>query len=267
MSLPAADRRLACADALPLLAAFADGELVDGEAEAVAAHLDACAACLAEVEHAVAFRSALREKVRPALPAAPDRLRSRITIGLATERAADNARRYLAAFGVAAACAAAVSVVILRGRTGDEGRPDALVQDAIEQHARQLPIEIAGQDVEPWFQGKVDFHVSVPRFRSANPPRIVGARLANVRERQAAYVVYDRGVPKRRMTLLVYPGDASELRGTVARTASVNGHEVMLANERGYNVAVWSRRGVSYSLVSDLDERDVLELVREVEER
>lgn len=266
MSLPATDRRISCSDALPLLAAFADGELVDGEAEAVAEHLDACASCMAEVEHAVAFRAALREKVRPSLPAAPARLRGRIALGLAAERASDNARRYLAAFGIAAACAAVVSFVIVRGRN-DGGRPGALVQDAVEQHARQLPIEVAGQDVEPWFRGKVDFHVSVPRFRSANAPRIVGARLANVRERQAAYVVYDRGVPERRMTLLVYPGDAAELRGVATRTASVNGHDVMLANERGYNVAVWSRRGVSYSLVSDLDERDVLDLVGEVEER
>jgi len=62
------------------------------------------------------------------------------------------------------------------------------------------------------------------------------------------------------MTLLLFPGqDLEEIPDAENR--------VFMANERGYNVALWRREGIVYSLVSDLDERDVRKLVSEVTRR
>ncbi len=37
--------------------------------------------------------------------------------------------------------------------------------------------------------------------------------------------------------------------------------EVLLTNQQGYNVVLWKDREIAYSLVSDLEEQDILELV------
>jgi hypothetical protein len=61
------------------------------------------------------------------------------------------------------------------------------------------------------------------------------------------------------MTVLLFPGSDLDLPEGEQR--------VMVANEKGYNVAMWRKQGIVYSLVSDLDERDILQLVSQVEER
>ena len=265
----AGTNRMECAELSSLLPAFADGEIVDAEREEVEAHLASCEPCREAVEAARRFRSFLKEKAAPSR--ASDLLRARIRQDVARERSAEQAKRFGAYLGVAAGLAVVASGGWVLAGAGPAARPEALVADAVDKHARALPVEVtpAAGDVDAWFQGKVDFHVQVPRFRSANAPRLVGARLANVSDRQAAYVVYGKGdadgARGRRMTVLVYPGEDVELPS--GRRAQVNGRDVVLANQKGYNVALWSRRGVVYSLVSDLDERDVLELVSEVEER
>jgi anti-sigma factor RsiW len=67
-----------CEDALELLTAHVDGELGDVQADALAAHLDGCAACRAEA----ALRSRERTAWRDTLAGdrAPDDLRRRILV-------------------------------------------------------------------------------------------------------------------------------------------------------------------------------------------
>lgn len=255
-----------CSEIERLLPAFADGEFVDGDRALVEDHLASCERCRAEVAAQAEFRAFLQAKVgRPARPA-PDLLRARIRRDLAVESTRRQAGRFVAYLGVAAGIAAVASggYILADGPGGLE--PDAMLVDAVEKHARRLPVEVtpASGDVGGWFRDKVGFPVRVPRFRAEGAPRLVGARLANVREREAAYLVYGDD-PARRMTLIVYPGDGLALPDGPRR--QVNGHEVVMANRKGYNVAMWSQRGVVYSLVSDLDESDVLRLVSDVEER
>ena len=62
---------------------------------------------------------------------------------------------------------------------------------------------------------------------------------------------------QRRVSLFVFT--APDL--TVPGGRRINDRDVLLANQHGYNVALWKDREIAYSLVSDLDEQDVLELV------
>ena len=57
--------------------------------------------------------------------------------------------------------------------------------------------------------------------------------------------------------------------GRLSDTLEASGFEVRVGpqllrvvNARGYNVAVWRENEIVYSLVSDLDEADLFELVR-----
>lgn len=253
-----------CCDLERLLPAYADGEFAAGESSEVEAHLEECGRCRDEVAALVAFRSFLQQKCSDAPTAAPSALRARIRKDVARQHAVDQVRRFSVYSAVAVGLVAVASFgYAVGGREGPE--PEEVLLDAVDKHARALPVEVAsGADLPTWFRGKVDFNVRVPTFHSPSAPRLVGARLANVRDRQAAYFVYGGEDSSRRATLLVFPGEIDDLPG---RKAQVAGREVVMANERGYNVALWQQSGIVYSLVSDLNESDMLQLVSEVEAR
>lgn len=251
-----------CRELERLLPAYADGEFEGSECAEVEAHLEACPSCRDEVAAVICFRSFLQQKLADAPLRAPERLRNRVSRDISRERARDQVRR----FGIYSALAAGLVAVASTGYLvrGNEYDPGSVLHDAVDKHARRLPLEVdaKGGDVEGWFRGKVDFRVRAPRFRNPDSPRLVGARLANVLDRQAAYLVYGGDESDRRTTLLVFPGEMDLPEG---RRAQIAGRDVVMANERGYNVAVWKQSGIVYSLVSDLDERDILRLVSEVE--
>ncbi|HWV37744.1 MAG TPA: zf-HC2 domain-containing protein [Vulgatibacter sp.] len=255
-----------CRDLERLLPAYADGEFASSESAEVKLHLANCPSCREEVAAQIAFRAFLQERVAAGRAAAPDGLRSRIRKDLAKERAVETLRRFAAYSAVAAGLVAVASTgyLVRGGRT--EAEPLDMVLDAVDKHARALPVEVtpAAGDVEGWFRGKVDFNVRAPQFRSPSA-KLVGARLANVRERQAAYFVYGGENPGKRMTLLVFPG--GDVHFPDGHKRHVGGQDVVLANERGYNVALWRKQGIVYSLVSDLDENDVIQLVSQVQDR
>lgn len=257
-----------CCDLERLLPAYVDGEFAAGESAEVERHLAECRSCSDEVAALLAFRSFLQEKAGEVKLVAPEGLRQRICRDVARQRARDQVRRFSIYSAVAAGLVAVASLGYVLGEN-DADSPELVLADAVDKHARALPVEVRPttadnpRDVESWFQGKVDFRVRAPTFRSSQRVRLVGARLANVRDRQAAYLVYGGDDPSRRATLLVFPGEI-EVSG---RKTRVGDRDVVMANERGYNVAVWQQRGIVYSLVSDLDEHDMLQLVSQVEDR
>lgn len=256
-----------CSEFERLLPAFADGEFAPEDRAEADLHLTRCDDCRAEFRDLVAFRSFIHSK-GSAQVRAPDTLRINIQRKIARQRSAENARRYAGYSAVAAGLVAiATAGYVSKGEGRVSPRPLEVVMDAVDKHARALPVEItpASGDVESWFRGKVDFNVRAPVFKSPTAPTLQGARLANVRDRQAAYFVYAGDEPNRRMTLLLFPGGDLALPEGAKRQAGRN--DVVVANEKGYNVAMWQERGIVYSLVSDLDEKDILQLVSQVEER
>ena len=58
--------------------------------------------------------------------------------------------------------------------------------------------------------------------------------------------------------------DEGDPPGTVRR---IDDRQVWLSRSRGYNVVSWRSNEIVYQLISDLDERDVLQLVQAVELR
>ena len=90
-------------------------------------------------------------------------------------------------------------------------------------------------------------------------------RLSNLNSHPAALVTYT--VPQgdgRRVSLLIVDDPDSSLQGRSQRVAN---REVWLSQARGFNVASWRNDEVTYSLISDLDERDVLALVQAAQQR
>lgn len=253
-----------CSELARSIDAYLDGEFDARERAEAEAHLATCPDCATQVQQQGRMRAALRAKLREAMgveaPAsrAPEALRARIRDALARERR-PLWRRLIAPVPIAtlAACAAGV-LVVLAGHGSDE----ALVEEAVRKHNRDLPLEVTAAAVGPesipqWFAGKLDFNPTPPRFAQTGV-RVVGARLSHLRELPAAYIRYE--LPRGQAGLFIVddpdhhfaPGPRPFQHDTPVRVVSA----------KGYNVAVWREDEIVYSLVSDLDEQALFRLVQ-----
>jgi anti-sigma factor RsiW len=240
--------------------AFLDGEFDERERVEAEAHLEGCPRCRSMVDGQARIRTSIRARLRDAMAApaaagmAPDALRDRVVRSLARERR-PVWRRAFSPLPIAtlAACAAGVLVVLAT----HSGNPD-LLEDAIRNHHRGLPLEVDAAAMPGWFTGKLDFHPSLPHF-GGGLARVEGARLSNLREWPAAYVRYQ--LPRGQVGLFIVDDPARRF-DTPGRDVRVGNEIVRVASSRGYNVAIWRQDEIVYSLVSDLDEDALFRLVQ-----
>jgi anti-sigma factor RsiW len=253
-----------CQDFENFLQSYADGELDAGEALDLEAHLLECRTCHAIVVEQRALHQTLLKagKASSRLNALPSSdFRARLLQGL--ERAQAEEQR---PFWRRPSFAAAAMLLLLTGgslayvaleRKAERHHQRAVLyaKDSIDRHRRGLPIEVKGEQphIHNWFQGKVDFAPRIPNLRKVN---LIGARISNLSDRQAAYLLYDAN-DSRRVSLFVFDAPDLEVRGG----KRVADREILLTNQQGYNVVLWKDKEIAYSLVSDLDEQDILELV------
>jgi anti-sigma factor RsiW len=254
-----------CSEIERSIDAYLDGEFDVRERAEADAHLAGCERCHALAQSQGRLRTAMRARLREAMtsPAregrAPDALRSRIEEALASRRR-PLWRRALGPLPLATmvACAAGALLVFV-ARGGDV----ALVEEAVRSHHRGLPLEVIAASVGEgsipgWFAGKLDFNPSPPRFH-ADGVHLLGARLSHLRELPAAYIRY--GLPRGQAGLFIVD-DPGRRFGDAGREVTMGPNVVRLVTARGYNVAVWREKEIVYSLVSDLDEATLFELVR-----
>lgn len=262
---PTATAAMECGDLARAVDAYLDGEFDARERAEVDAHLARCPACRTLVESQGRLRAAVRSSLREAMspPAAsgraPPALRARIEASLARQRR-PLWRRLLAPLpaGALAACAAG-ALLVLFTHSPDDG----LVVEAVRSHHRGLPLEVMAASVgeasiPAWFAGKLDFHPSPPPFHG-DGVHVLGARLSNLRELPAAYIRY--AIPRGQAGLFIVD-DPRRTFEPAGREVQVGPRVLRMVNARGYNVAVWREKGIVYSLVSDLDEAALFDLVR-----
>jgi anti-sigma factor RsiW len=252
-----------CSELERALDAWIDGEL-DGDEDAEAArHVATCERCRDQASAARHVRGAIRVKLREAMGGgvATEGLRERIRVALVAEKRL-RPRRALATFPRAGLAAGAVGVFVVAALLISRGDADPLVEEAVATHSRDLPLEITsasvGADaVGTWFAGKLDFNASLPRFRGADV-RLIGARLSHIQDRPAAYVRYE--LPRGHLGLFILD-DPQHRFGASGRRVQAGSATLRLLAARGFNVAIWRRDAIVYSLVSDLEEADLTRLV------
>jgi len=258
-----------CGDVERFLEPYLDGEFDVAERADLEDHLSACSRCRGVATAAMSFRSALRTKLREATApgtaagTAPESLRRRISEALDGEKEEQPAlaffRRIVSPLPVAAlaACLAGALVVFAGHRA-----TDPLVLEAVRKHARDLPLEISAASVAPELipgilASQLDFNPRPPAFQ-AHGVRLVGARLAQLRDWPAAYMRYQ--TPGGPVGLFIID-DPDRRVGQSGREVRAGSATIWIINARGYNVAVWRRNEIVYSLVADLNEDDLVRLV------
>ena len=143
--------------------------------------------------------------------------------------------------------AAATALVMSRGTD------TAMIErDVAAAHVRSLlqdsPMQIASSDVhgiKPWFTGRLDFAPAVKDLTAEGFP-LAGARLDYVDERRVAALVYRRRLHV--VSVFLWPAADGSDRPPRERV------------HRGYNVVAWSRGGIAYWAISDLNMGELREL-------
>jgi anti-sigma factor (TIGR02949 family) len=233
---------------------YVDGELPVSQAADADAHAADCPVCADLLRREQEFRRLLRRHPREA---APPGLRAAIVARVRRRRRATRALRILApALGVAAA--AVILVAFLQAR----GEQAALLGDLVDKHIAYAqidrPAELASSDpgaVREWFQQRANLAVTVPDYSPAGI-RLIGARLAEARERSAAYLLYEKGRTLLSVFMVpVSPPDAAPRGERVA----YHGHEYVTTERKGYRTVSWREGRMLFGLVSMLDYPALLE--------
>lgn len=282
------------------LDALVDGELDSSAQVEFDSHLASCPVCR---EHA-AFSRSIKRTIRQELaaPRAPEHLRLRVLTAIQSapppgristaaapvpaaappESEPIAARRGVRVWMLPAryavpAAAAAVFFVALGARTDDGEADDAAVaattvplfEDVVRRHSSEHPAEVAGppQQVVGWFRGKLEFPVRPVEFESGDA-RLLGARLSNVRDRDAAAFYYE--VRGHRVTVMVFepPHGHRPHHGALpgrpfaagAERVQVRGRELYYRQVRGYTVPVVEHEGLTYAFTGDLDRQSMIQL-------
>jgi len=242
---------------------YLDGELdLNGSLE-VERHMQECQSCARAYSNQRALRSAFKDS--SLYYPAPAKLRKRIRSSLRQANKADATTRSLPwrwlTVGASMACALLIALVIwnaVRGRVTTSG-DDLLAQEIVSDHVRSLMVnhltDVASSDqhtVKPWFDGKLDFAPQVRDFSDQGYP-LVGGRLEYLNNRTAAALVYQR--QKHFINVLIWPSDDGA------------DSEAKLSTRQGYNLIHWTRGGMTYWAVSDLNSSELQELTRLIQEQ
>ncbi len=276
-----------CADIRARLALYFDEELAGGEKAAFESHLRDCESCRLFVNAERGFLDAVRQP-RP-LYIASDALRARVekVISEGTRAVAAppslkgrvqkslaqlSTHRHAPAIRWSAAVAAVVILILpvaiwLITRHDDNAQlsgpwPSQFALMAADTHLRhirgQLPLEIetsGPEKVSEWFANKVNFSVKLPNYQDTSGREklytLEGARLVGYKDDYAAYVAYQM---RTRPISLVITSDviATPSGGEEIKAKGLTFHYNAI---EGLKVITWSDRGLTYALVSDLDER------------
>jgi anti-sigma factor RsiW len=268
-----------CEETRRYVDAWIDGELDPGAAMMVDTHVGRCAGCAEEAEMVRSLKRALASSREGY--AAPGALRSRVLAALDQQDSSSaqhddareqSSRRKKHGTGFILAGAALTGLALVTGWRGtlSSAGPVAgatmmppLLDDIAQRHARNLPMEVSGQQpeqVSSFFTGRMDIPVRPVQFRGI-PARLVGARISHVWDRTAAALYYDVG--GRRMTVFVF--DSAVLPHAFSNESFqpvlINNQPAYLGNAHGYTVVVSERAGVAYAVATDMPASDTMGIV------
>jgi anti-sigma factor RsiW len=256
-----------CEQARERIGRLVDGELPAAERDALMTHAADCPECARYRDDLTRLRRHLQEVREPA----PAKLATRLSAALAVEaseaslapagpttrtreKLTDRLSAWILPHLPQAAALLLACLLSIAGtawwmqRTSVEA---ALSRDVLAAHVRALiqdhPVQVASLDthtIKPWFAGRLDYS-PVVKDLSNEGFQLVGGRLDYVAGQRVAAVVYKRRLHQ--ISVFVWPSGAH----TAAPYA---------AKVDGFSLLGWSRGGMAYWAVSDLNEGELREL-------
>jgi anti-sigma factor RsiW len=232
-----------CNDLQTLLHGYVDGELDLMRHLDIEQHLAGCSDCARACKQLQVLQAALRGKSFRFAP--PPGLRRRIESSL-RDLDGPRTRRPVWPWLALAASAALIAFTTWNLKSfWPAAEEDRLAQEVVSSHVRSLMIDHLydvkssdGHTVKPWFHGKIDFAPTVVDF--ANDGFLLsGGRLDYLDGRPVAVLIYQRR--QHVINLLIWP------------SSQITAEEPRALTRQGYQMLHWSRGGMTYWAVSDLN--------------
>ncbi len=249
-----------CRDIERLAELSLDGEIDANDKADLEAHLAKCPGCKNSVSGRSWYQAQLRAKLQSTSDniQLPDDLRARIATQIHHEAHTSGRVPWRRLVPVSVAAAALLLVI-----WSPQSEATLDPEDPVRRHTKNLPPEVRARgserEVHRFFEKNLKYRVAVPRPQTPRSNvRLVGARLSNIANQDAAYVMYDhRGA---RISLFAYPKPKRFGTPPGFEERRVHGQPLLVGQHRGYNVVTWSQGQTVYSLVSDVDASELIDL-------
>jgi anti-sigma factor RsiW len=244
-----------CQETQLLIHGYLDGELDLMKSLEIEQHLRKCSACARAHASFQAVRAAIKDGSLYLRPPANLLKRIRSSVRKATDAspAPGLVGRRVLAVAASLAFFTTVGWGLVRGLSA-RSDDSFLIQELVANHVRsqmlpshRLDVESAdSHTVKPWFDGKLDFSPAV-RHLADQGFALIGGRLEYIHNRPVAALVYQRRKHSVNLFIWPSPGGAETAPRTVTR--------------KGYHLIQWTRSGMLYWAVSDLNERELQDYV------
>jgi mycothiol system anti-sigma-R factor len=241
-----------CSSVRDSLEAYSDGELDASQQSYIREHLEGCSSCRAAYEKLQRLQASIR--MQAPYFRAPESLAQRV---MTSVHKSEKTRYVAQGWGwKSIAVAASVALLLSLGSTLllTRATPTAnqlLTREILSEHARSMLgghlIDVVSSDrhtVKPWFGNKVDFSPDVKDLTSQGYP-LAGGRVDYLDGRPVAALVFHRA--KHVINLFTWPSPQSRAE---------------VISQNGYNVVSWTREGMTYSAVSDLNLNELTQFAR-----
>jgi len=249
---------LSCQQTHELIHGYLDGELDLVKSIEIEKHLEQCYACTQNYESLRGLQSRLRDNSLRFDP--PANLEKRLRTALRRETEPQSLvfrwRWAIAGASLFAAVAIIWTVAMISSRQSPD---DLLAQEVVASHVRSLMADHLADvpssnqhTVKPWFDGKLDFSPIVKDL-SQQGFSLYGGRLDYIGNRPVAALVYQRR--QHSINVFVWPTTEAPVRNEKA------------SERQGYNVIRWSKAGMSYWAVSDLNLAELQQFVQLFQEQ
>ena len=239
---------MTCDKTAQLLNAYADGELDLMTEVDLEKHLVVCRGCADEVRSIQELRSSF---VDPSLKfTIPADLRQKVA-ALATDGQDTSSSplrpfspsflRWLPGLAIATVLLLVFAVMFFRSQPSTD---DLIANELVSDHVRSMMVDhladVASTNqhtVKPWFEGKLDYSPPVTDLASQGFP-LTGGRLDYAAGRPIAVLVYQRKLHP--INLFVLPTSDADTRPK-------------MSSRQGFNLVHWTRQGMTFWAVSDLN--------------
>jgi anti-sigma factor RsiW len=247
---------LICPETQTLIHGYIDGELDLTKCLEIEEHLEACPACAQAHAGLQAVRTAVQNSSLyfQTPPGLTKRVQSSLRGASHADRTPGVSRRRLLAIAASLALVTTGGWGLLRALSA-RSADVFLTQELVASHVRSqmLPshrFDVASSDphtVKPWFEGKLDFSPPVKDLVAEGFP-LIGGRLDYLQGRSVAALVYQRR--KHTINLFVWPSSPADEAAPKKET------------RQGFHILQWTKSGMTFCAVSDLNENELREFVR-----
>lgn len=249
---------MSCQQTHELIHGYIDGELDLVKSIEIEKHLAHCLDCEKNYESLRSLQSQLKDNSLRFEP--PAQLEKRLRSALRREKEPQSwILRWRWAVTAASLVAAVVIIWAVASLSSRQSSEDVLAQEVVASHVRSLMADHLADvpssnqhTVKPWFDGKLDFSPTVKDL-SQQGFSLYGGRLDYIGNRPVAALVYQRR--QHSINVFVWPTTEAPVMNEKA------------SERQGYNVIRWSKAGMNYWAVSDLNLAELQQFVQLLQEQ